>query len=1185
MVKYIILLASAWLITLNLPAQNNIIPFGSSWKYFDRGDNPGTSWQQPAFVDSAWKSGPAILGYGNKNEATLVSYGADATRKHITTYFRKGISIADVSRFSSFTANIKRDDGAVVYVNGVEVYRSNLPAGPITPNTPASVASDDGRIPQAFRIDAAAFRSGPNVLAVEIHQASPTNPDLAFDLELTGQTNDPGKDNTPPFVLRIHRQSPVIATTDAPALTWRIAFSEKVTGVDAADFTLTALSGPVSGSLAANAVAATDSSGTTYDVTVSAIAGEGTLRLNLKNAATNIADTAGNLLAGGYTRGQTYTLEQSRQGVLIPFSAAWEFLDNGSDQGTGWQQPAFADSAWKTGRAILGYGNKDISTVISFGSNPQKKYITSYFRKAIYLSDPSQFSSFTAKIKRDDGAVVYVNGVEVYRSNLPAGPITHKTMASVASDDGSILNSFLLRAGVFQTGINVIAVEIHQASLTNPDLAFALELTGTPASWPADRTPPAVLSIIRHEPAIQTSNATSVRFRVTSTEPVTGVDEQDFLLALSGTVSGKIEDLTPYGTHGTGYDILVQSIAGEGSLRLDLNAAGTGIADVAGNPINSGYTGGQSYTVQQAPAQVLLTRGPYLQMGSSTAVTLRWRTNKATDSRLEVGTSFGTYPLMVMDTTLSIDHKVRISGLAAGTRYYYRFGSASQVLQADTDNYFVTAPAANNPNKVRIAVFGDCGMNSNEIQSNALNAYRAHVGQNPADLLLLLGDNAYVDGTDAEYQANFFDAYSSTILKNHVLFPTPGNHDYHTTSQADRTAPYYNIFTLPTKGESGGVASGTEAYYSYDWGDIHFISLDSYGTESPDNSRLYDTLGAQVTWLKKDLAANTKPWVIAYWHHPPYSMGNHNSDKEEELILIRQQVLGILERNGVDLVLTGHSHTYERSYLLRNHTGKEASFNASLHTASSSSGRYDSPFPSCPFVTPPGKTNHGTVYVVSGSSGQTGKLQAAWPHNAMPFSDNEGGMLYLEVEQNRLDAKYLRTDGMVWDQFTIMKDVNKVTQVQTDSSGAVQLTASWIGSYLWSTGDSTRSIRVSPDRDTSSYQVTDHQNCLRDVFQVKQTTPKLIALRRGENRQTKENEGNQPWLYPTMVSRGTSLRVQAPSQKRLQAKVTDMTGRLIYETEFNGITRLETGGLPAGMYLVRLQGILYRKTLKFIVKE
>ena len=120
---------------------------------------------------------------------------------------------------------------------------------------------------------------------------------------------------------------------------------------------------------------------------------------------------------------------------------------------------------------------------------------------------------------------------------------------------------------------------------------------------------------------------------------------------------------------------------------------------------------------------------------------------------------------------------------------------------------------------------------------------------------------------------------------------------------------------------------------------LQFVSLDSYGQES--GLRLYDTLqNAQVNWLKQDLAANTQKWTILYWHHPPFTMGSHNSDIEPELINIRQNLLPIIEKYKVDMILCGHSHTYERSKLMKGYFGFEANFNQ-IYNQSTSSGKYD----------------------------------------------------------------------------------------------------------------------------------------------------------------------------------------------------------------------------------------------------
>jgi len=476
--------------------------------------------------------------------------------------------------------------------------------------------------------------------------------------------------------------------------------------------------------------------------------------------------------------------------------------------------------------------------------------------------------------------------------------------------------------------------------------------------------------------------------------------------------------------------------------------------------------------------------GPYLQTANSNGITIKWRTFNATDSRVNVGTQLGNYTINDSNTTIDTNHLVTITGLLPDTKYFYQFGSSSTTFQGDSDNYFITAPLQNTTRKIRIAVLGDCGRSVAGKQLATLNAYQNYVGKNPAEILLLLGDNAYNNGWDYEYQANFFNVYQTSILKNHALFPAPGNHDYTNLSahQIDKQIPYYNIFSLPQNGECGGIASGTPSYYAYNWGNIHFISLDSYGKEE-NSLRLYDTTSPQVNWLKQDLAANTQKWTIVYWHHPPFTKGSHNSDTESELINIRQNLLVILERNGVDMVLCGHSHTYERSYLLNGYYGTEPNFVIPNHTMSSTSGKYDGSSNSCLYKVTSKKENHGTVYVVSGSAGANDGVQSTFPHDALPFALNEAGMFYFEVEDNRLDAKFIQSDGTVKDQFTMMKDVAKTETLVGNQGQSFTLNASWKGNYNWSTGSNNATITVSP-ANNSVYTCTDAAGCITDTYNI-----------------------------------------------------------------------------------------------------
>src|SRR5689334_17263060 len=116
--------------------------------------------------------------------------------------------------------------------------------------------------------------------------------------------------------------------------------------------------------------------------------------------------------------------------ILVPAGANWKYLDDGSDQGIAWYGPSFNDSGWRLGRAQLGYGDGDEATVVGYGTNANNKYITTWFRNSFTMPNPAIYRDLTISILRDDGAVVYLNGREVFRSNMPAGAINYRTLAS-----------------------------------------------------------------------------------------------------------------------------------------------------------------------------------------------------------------------------------------------------------------------------------------------------------------------------------------------------------------------------------------------------------------------------------------------------------------------------------------------------------------------------------------------------------------------------------------------------------------------------------------------------------------------------------------------------------------------------------------------------------------------------------
>ncbi|GAB3022494.1 metallophosphoesterase [Spirosoma pulveris] len=483
-----------------------------------------------------------------------------------------------------------------------------------------------------------------------------------------------------------------------------------------------------------------------------------------------------------------------------------------------------------------------------------------------------------------------------------------------------------------------------------------------------------------------------------------------------------------------------------------------------------------------------LVRGPYLQVVTPTSVVVRWRTDQPTTSRVWYGKSTGALTDNIRESQPTLDHSLTITGLQAATRYAYSIGFDDTQLTSGSDYYVKTALPTGDTRPVRLWALGDFGSGS-ENQRNVYQAYQKATTNRPADLWLWLGDNAYSFGFDDEYQQYVFSVYPQT-LRNTPLFITPGNHDY-ADSETNFNIPYYKLFSFPEKGEAGGVPSGSKSYYSADYGNVHLVSLDSQGR--PDGQfRLYDTTSTQVQWLKRDLAANKLPWTIVIFHHPPYSKGGHNSDTQLSMKLLRENLTPILERYGVDLVLNGHSHGYERTYRIKNLRGLANTFNKAINIAETTTGRYDGSPNSCPILT----KGQGTVYIVNGSGGQLGGQSVDFPHPATVYNNTTlGGSMLLDITDNRLDAQLVMADGSVQDKFTIMKNVNTTASLTAEYGDTLQLTASWLGDYRWPDGKTTRSIRYVADQSgTIPIAVTDNRQCLTDQFTITvQQPPKLTT--------------------------------------------------------------------------------------------
>lgn len=395
-------------------------------------------------------------------------------------------------------------------------------------------------------------------------------------------------------------------------------------------------------------------------------------------------------------------------------------------------------------------------------------------------------------------------------------------------------------------------------------------------------------------------------------------------------------------------------------------------------------------------------RAPYLQMLTDNAVTVRWQTVEAEKGAVWLGTAPETLTQHAVEEGPDDEHEIRLTGLEPATRYYYAVGDAQAPRWGrDGSHWFVTAPAQPNGEPVRLWVIGDSGYpgEGQRAVRAALDRYlqQRQLGLEDLNLWLTLGDNAYRSGKAEEFQAGFFDAYP-LLVRSLSVWPVHGNHDA-------RRWVHYDVFSLPENGEAGGVPSGTESYFSFDYGPLHVVILD---TEDAD----LDGDGAMAQWLRRDLAASERPWTIAAFHHPPYTRGGHDSDDEMDswgrLVDVRENILPILEAAGVDLVLSGHSHVYERSYLLDCHYGSSGTLKPSMVLQREG-----------PYRKAPGP-HQGTVYVVAGSSSKVNS--APLDHPVMDVAMGVLGSLLIEVEGNRLTGRFIDSAAQVRDKFTLVKE-------------------------------------------------------------------------------------------------------------------------------------------------------------------
>jgi hypothetical protein len=441
-----------------------VVPLGATWRYLDNGTDQGVSWQLSLFDDSGWSAGPAELGYGDGDEATVVGFGGVTSNKFITTYFRHVFNVEEPGAFSSLVLRMVRDDGAIVYLNEMEIFRSNMPTGAVDYLTRAP-RTIGGTEEDAFfntLVDPSLLVFGPNVLAVEIHQDTTNSSDISFNLELLA--------NAP-------ATAPTISLT-AP--------TNGSTFVAGANITINATAYDRDGTIALveffdGTTKIGEDSTFPYSIVLNNPP-QGTHTLTAR-----VTDNLGTMTVSAPVT--VIVLPPPVFTTLIESNAVWKYLDDGSDQGAAWRLLTYNDSSWLEGAAELGYGDGDEVTIVRSNRTDGSKIMTTYFRKSFSVASAATYTNLIVRLRRDDGGIVYINDVEVFRSNMPTGAVHYLTVSGGTIGSETTFFATNVNPNVLQGGNNIIAVEIHQSGTNSTDVSFNLQLQGV--------SPPVVGPVLR----------------------------------------------------------------------------------------------------------------------------------------------------------------------------------------------------------------------------------------------------------------------------------------------------------------------------------------------------------------------------------------------------------------------------------------------------------------------------------------------------------------------------------------------------------------------------------------------------------------------------------------------------------------------------------------------------------------
>jgi len=464
----------------------------NNWRYEATGTDLGTAWRETNYNDSAWPVGAAGLGLETGAKQVEIHTPLALSNANVlirTFYFRTPLvftnPVAGANYYIQLTYTV--DDGAVFYLNGAEIHRgTNMPTGTITYSTTPNRAQQENLL-LTYLVPVTNLIVGTNIMAVEVHQQGTTSSDILFAskadiLAVTGGGTFTTNGNNVIFDLGsmdvgVGAALTVVAKSGSPGTATNTAsVRSTTTDNNLANNNATATTTVNALATADLVVSMTDApdpviagSNLVYTIAITNKGGAGAADVILvDNLPPGVTFVSATITGGGSV---TQTLN------LVQLTNTWKYDESGTDLGTAWTALGFDDSAWLSGNAALanesGATAVPINTTLSLDAGGTR-ILTYYFRAPMVVNNITAGAAYPLELQFavDDGAVWYVNGAEIYRTNMPAGEIVYTNLASSAATENVLLSRTVTVTNLVN-GTNVLAVEVHQNSATSSDVMFA----------------------------------------------------------------------------------------------------------------------------------------------------------------------------------------------------------------------------------------------------------------------------------------------------------------------------------------------------------------------------------------------------------------------------------------------------------------------------------------------------------------------------------------------------------------------------------------------------------------------------------------------------------------------------------------------------------------------------------------